>query len=120
MTLPANSTFLPVLDDLLSPDFRPTLQTPVTPADVINRILATENGISSVNQQRMHRSDTFAVSTEQQQAAVKIQNWWKKGNNANNNGERSRRSSIGDLNELKTVEAAKHSIRHNRTEDHVR
>jgi hypothetical protein len=35
-TLPANSTFLPVLDDLLSPDFRTSTipgQTPQTPAE---------------------------------------------------------------------------------------
>ncbi|CAG7734901.1 unnamed protein product, partial [Allacma fusca] len=130
MTLPANSTFLPVLDDLLSPDFRPVLlpaQTPQTPKDIVSfgggKIITNAYGNITFNpgavlKSELSRPTVVATSlknssdnkenidvVDSTEAAKKIQNWWK-----------SKRSCSFDIN----AERAKHSIQHNRTEDHIR
>ena len=131
MNLPANSTFLPVLDDLLSPDFRPLhlpAQTPQTPTDVVSfggaKIITNAYGnITGYNASGLPshiggrpltastvREEAFKETTDsntdsEDAAASKIQNWWK-----------SRRSVSIDMG----AERAKHTIRHNRTEDHIR
>jgi len=112
-TLPANSTFLPVLDDLLSPDFRPSAlsaQTPQTPADAKNLLFSSFKPPNKVKPSLPPKKTQFQTK-EPEVAAKKIQTWWKR--NASNPKQRS--NSV-DL----SAERAKHSIRHNRTEDHVR
>lgn len=164
-TLPANSTFLPVLDDLLSPDFRTVSlpgQTPQTPAETpvsatkVTTFVESHTGqltskasnypgvvkdqnasnsrpstsscdpmTTSIYVQQHHTVNGVGVKKQtghqrhkshdnQQNAAVAIQKWWKvrKG--------RRRHTSAGEGTVDLKAERAKHSIRHNRTEEHVR
>lgn len=152
-TLPANSTFLPVLDDLLSPDFRPFSmpgQTPQTPAETPVSATApkapsfgeshtgqltgrvsfgeTKQEIQFQKSQHNGTSSSAAVSVvkgkhhdvynhmhqnqnNHNHAAEKIQKWWKS---------RKGKARLGNGTSDIKAERVKHSIRHNRTEDHVR
>lgn len=136
MTLPANSVFLPVLDDLLSPDLRPVLQTPT--ADLCPPIPLSSTGGKNHSIQRSGfanvtstadgpgynapallakkldpGNETTTINTtrtpEEESASRKIQRWWK-------SNLRRRHPSLEDQ---LVVERAKHSIRHARTEEHI-
>jgi len=124
MTLPANSVFLPVLDDLLSPDLRPILQTPTAdfcpgiPFNLGRGIIgggrqlgsgfANVTSTADAPEHSAAKKINFkpkARTPEEEAASRKIQNWW-----------RNRRHCV----DVEVgAERAKHVIRHRRTEEHV-
>lgn len=100
--LPTTTTFLPILDDLLSPDFRPVQYPPViTPLQTPTTQIPNGGGAAA------KAPAAVIKSINEEAAAGKIQKWWKN----------SKRSV--DLVDIGS-ERAKHSIRHRRTEDHIR
>ncbi|ODN04019.1 Centrosomal protein of 97 kDa [Orchesella cincta] len=112
-SLPTTTTFLPILDDLLSPDFRPVTYPPViTPLQTPTTNLSVHadvkiNGVvdrKTVKLVTLPQSQSSAV--QKQHAAAKIQKWWKRNKNLD----------ASDLTSLR----AKHSIRHARAEEHIR
>ncbi|CAL8124147.1 unnamed protein product [Orchesella dallaii] len=120
-SLPTTTTFLPILDDLLSPDFRPVTYPPVitplqTPTTNINPV-HTDVKINGVVDRKTvklvsqpHTINTINNNTaaiQKQHAAAKIQKWWKSKKSVHFNGDYSH-------------ERAKHAIRHSRAEEHIR
>jgi len=122
MTLPANSTFLPVLDDLLSPDLRPILQTPTADYGGLGRTFGgacfanvtstTDTGDVGARKfpnsnKKINFKGKGIRTPEEELASRKIQNWWR--------NQQRRYSMDVDIG----AERAKHAIRHSRTEEHV-
>jgi len=114
-SLPTTTTFLPILDDLLSPDFRPVIYPPVitplqTPTLNLNPV-HTDVKINGVVDRKTvklvsHANPTTAL-IHKQNAAAKIQKWWKRTKSGHDHGDYSH-------------ERVKHSIRHTRAENHIR